>query len=103
MLFSKIPLLCAGLGPSTFVAASLMQPREASLEVTGVSYKGSGCPQGSLTGMFEPSTNSFNVTIKELKAELGKLTDSLIHFCALLIHVGCHREGQGRRSFALPY
>lgn len=102
-MFSKISLVCAGLGPSAFVAASPMQPGEAELEVTSVSYKGSGCSQGSLTGVFEPSTNSFNVTIKELKAELGKLTDSLIHFCALLTHVGCHREGQGRRSFALPH
>ena len=103
MLFSKISLLCAGLGPSAFVAANLIQPRETELEVTGVSYKGSGCPQGSLTGVFEPTTNSFNVTIKDLKAELGKLTDGLIYFCALLIHGGCHREGQGRRSFALPH
>ncbi|KAJ6019938.1 Secreted protein [Penicillium canescens] len=72
MLFSKLSLLFAGLGPSVFVAASLMQPREAGLEVTSVTYKGSGCPQGSLTGVFEPATNSFNVTVQGLRAELEK-------------------------------
>lgn len=42
------------------------------LQVTSVEYSGNGCPEGTLTGQFCPESTSFNVTISDLKAELGK-------------------------------
>ncbi|KAL1637816.1 hypothetical protein SLS56_000371 [Neofusicoccum ribis] len=80
MLFSFL----TGLTAATLALAGPVDlyRRDDWLSVTSVEYSGSGCPEGSLTGEFCPATNSFNVSISEMKAELedGKSGD----------HANCH-------------